>query len=170
MDFTQQLINYYKGERFESLLVAVFGIIAIGITISIWHHQNQMLRGLFYPVAFLALFTFFVGSFGAYNNTRRLENLPLQYVKTPKDFVHNEFERFEGKNGVNIWWMPLKIIWTGVVIVGIILSFTTKSEFINGIAIGLILIGASGFIIDGFAHQRAKIYTGVLVEMKSVIP
>ncbi len=170
MDFTQQLISYYKGERFEAVLVAVFGLIAIGIAISMWQYQNQMLRGLFYPVAFLAIFTFVVGVFGTYNNTQRIESLPLQYVKTPKEFVHNEFERFEGKNGVNTWWMPLKTAWAIIAIVGIILSFTTKNEFISGIAIGLILIGASGFIIDGFAHQRAKIYTGVLVEMKSVIP
>ena len=43
------------------------------------------------------------------------------------------------------------------------LRFFTKIKFLNGIAIGLILIGAFGFIIDGFAHQRAKLYTAVLL-------
>lgn len=164
MDFTQNLITYYKGERLEAVLLAVFGVVTIGIAVVMWQNfnQNQMLKGLFYPFAFLAVFTFLVGSFGTFNNTRRLEKMPLQYAENPKAFVQAEIDRFEGKNGVNKWWLPLKITWAILAVAGIVLSFATKSDFINGIAIGLILIGAMGFIIDGFAHQRAKIYTTVL--------
>jgi hypothetical protein len=164
MNFTQHLITYYKGERFEAILLTVFGFITIGIAIVMWqnYNQNQMLKGLFYPIAFLGLFTFFAGGFGTYNNSKRLEQLPLKYTANQKEFVQTELNRFEGKSGVNKWWTPLKITWALFVVIGMALSFTTKSDLINGIAIGLILIGAMGFIIDGFAHQRAKVYTSFL--------
>ena len=164
MDFTQHLITYYKGERLEAILLAVFGFVTIGIASVMWQHinQNQMLKGLFYPIAFLGAFTFLVGGFNAYNNNQQLEKLPIEYSANQKEFVQTELQRFEGNNGVNKWWMPLKITWAILVVVGLVLSFTTKSELRNGIAIGLILIGAMGFIIDGFAHQLAKVYTAIL--------
>ena len=159
-----QLMTYYKGERLEAILLAVFGLLTIGIAVVMWQYinQNQMLKGLFYPIAFLGAFTLLAGSFNAYNNNQRLDKLPIQYSANQKEFVQTELKRFEGNNGVNKWWMPLKVTWAILVIAGLILSFTTKSELTNGIAIGLILIGAMGFIIDGFAHQRAKIYTTAL--------
>ncbi len=164
MDFTQHLITYYKGERLEAILLAVFGFVTIGIAVVMcqYTNQNQMLKGLFYPIAFLGAFTLLAGSFNAYNNNNRLDKLPTEYSANKKQFVETELKRFEGSNGVNKWWMPLKITWAILVFAGLILSFKAKSELTNGIAIGLILIGAMGFIIDGFAHQRAKIYTTAL--------
>jgi hypothetical protein len=164
MDITQHIITYYKGERLEAILLAVFGLVTIGIATVMWQYtnQNQMLKGLFYPFAFLGAFTMIAGGFNAHNNNQRLDKLPTEYSANQKQFVQTELQRFEGNNGVNLWWMPLKITWAILVVVGLVLSFATKRELINGIAIGLILIGAMGFIIDGFAHQRAKIYTAVL--------
>ncbi|HZK92869.1 MAG TPA: hypothetical protein VFC67_01575 [Prolixibacteraceae bacterium] len=43
------------------------------------------------------------------------------------------------------------------------LSFVTKKDLVNGIAIELIFFDALGFAIDGFAHQRAKIYTATMM-------
>jgi hypothetical protein len=167
MNLTQQLITYYKGERLEATLLTGFGLVIIVIAGAMWHYsnQNQMLRGMFYPIAFLSAVALFAGGFNAYNNHRRLDKLPTEYSKNPKEFVRRELQRFEGSNGVNHWWMPLKITWTILIVAGLILSFRTKSEWMNGIAIGLILIGATGFIIDGLAHQRAKIYTAALTKL-----
>lgn len=165
MDFTQHLITYYKGERFEAVLLTILGSVLLFIAIVMWQHmnQNQMLKGFFYPIAFLAVFTLFAGGFNTYNNNQRINNLPLQYATNQKEFVKAELDRFEGTNGVNKWWMPLKVTWALLVITGMVLSFATKKDLVNGIAIGLIFFGALGFIIDGFAHQRAKVYSAVLM-------
>lgn len=65
MDFTQHLITYYKGERFEAVLLTALGVVLQFIAIITWQHpnQNQMLEGLFYPIAFLSLFSLFAGGF-----------------------------------------------------------------------------------------------------------
>lgn len=165
MDFAQHLVNYYKGEWLEAALLAALGVALTGVAVVMWQHadQNGLLKGLFYPIAFLAAFTAMAGSFGVYNNQQRLATMPAQYTQNQTEFVQAESNRFEGKSGINTWWMPLKVLWAVLVIVGIAVSFTTRSDVKHGIAIGLIVIGAMGFVIDGFAHHRAKAYTAALL-------
>ena len=172
MDFPQHLVSYYKGEWLEAVLLTAFGITTTSVAVMMWQHadQNALLKGLFYPIAFLATFTVLAGGFGVYNNSQRLATMPAQYAQNQVDFVHAEHKRFEGANGVNNWWMPLKVLWAVLVIAGIVVSFATRNDLTHGIAIGLIVIGAMGFVIDGFAHHRARVYTAVLLAQNTVQP
>lgn len=172
MDFAQHVVSYYKGEWLEAVLLTAFGITTTGLAVVMWQHadQNTLLKGLFYPIAFLAALTVLAGGFGAYNNNQRLATMPAQYAQNQVEFVQAEHNRFEGAKGVNTWWMPLKVLWAVLVIAGIAVSFITPNDLTHGIAIGLIVIGAMGFVIDGFAHHRAKLYTAVLLSQNAVQP
>ncbi|HZK92868.1 MAG TPA: hypothetical protein VFC67_01570 [Prolixibacteraceae bacterium] len=103
MDFTQHLITYYKGQQFEAVLLTALGVVLLFIAIIMWQHlnQNQMLKGLFYPIAFLSVFSLFAGGFNSYSNNQRINNLPLQYATYQNEFARSELYRFEGMNGVN---------------------------------------------------------------------
>ena len=116
MDFTQQLIGYYKGEWLEAALLSAFGLTMVAVVIAMWFFidQNMLLKGLFYPIAFLALFTTLAGGFNVYNNSQRLAAMPTQYAENPKVFVQADVQRFESKNGVNVWWLPLKLLWVAL--------------------------------------------------------
>lgn len=165
MDFAETLIGYYKGERNEALWIAGFGVLTLIINVIIWKnmHSNDLLKGLFYPILLLGLLGLLAGGFNAGNNQKRLRELPLEYVADPSPFKIKEIKRFEGSNGVNTWWLPLKIIWSILLLIGIGLGFWSKSDWWNGLAIGLLLWGTLGWVVDGFAHQRAKIYTSELL-------
>lgn len=166
MDFAETLIWYYKGERNEALSLAGFGLFILIINVLVWKnmHSNDLLRGLFYPFLFLGLLGIFAGGFNAWNNQKRLDELPAIYAQDNLSFKMKEIERFEGSGGVNSWWLPLKITWTVFLLVGIGLGFLSKSDWWHGLAIGLLLWGTFGWLIDGFAHQRAKIYTTELLK------
>ena len=142
MDFAQHLVNYYKGEWLEAVLLTAFGIPTTSVAVVMWQHadQNALLKGLFYPIAFLATLTVLTGSFGVYNNSQRLATMPAQYAQNPAEFIQAERNRFEGTNGVNTWWMPLKVLWAVLAIAGIIASFITRNDITHGI-IGLLLRG-----------------------------
>lgn len=172
MDFAQHLANYYKGERLEAVMLTAFGITTMGVAVVMWQHsgQNAFLKGLFYPIVFLAIFTFLAGGFGVYNNSQRLAVMPAQYIQNPTALVQTESNRFEGRKGVNSWWMPLKILWTSLALAGIALTFSAHSDLTHGIAIGLICIAAMGFLIDGFAHHRAKLYMAALLTQNVTQP
>ncbi len=164
MDFAQHLISYYRGERLEATLLTAFGVILSGLALAMWRHidSSALLKGLFYPITFLAAFTVLVGGFGVYNNSQRLVSMPAQYAQNQTVFIEAEQKRFNGRSGVNAWWMPLKLLWAICLLIGVAMVFGSRSEFTHGIAIGVIVIGAAGFVIDGFAHQRAQIYTAAL--------
>ena len=172
MDFMQHLISYYKGERFEAILLTIFGSFAIAVAIVMWQNssQNQLLKGLFYPIAFLGVFTLLAGGFGVYNNSQRLAIMPEQYRQSPVAFIQAERKRFEGHHGVNTWWLPLKLLWAALLLVGIAIAFINRNDVTHGVAIGLMVIGTMGFVIDGFAHHRAKTYTAALLAHSTMQP
>jgi hypothetical protein len=172
MDFAQHVVSYYKGEWLEAALLTAFGVVLTGVAVATWLHMNQnpLTKGFFYPMAFLAVFTLLAGAFQLYSNGQRLATMPAQYAQNQTEFVQAELSRFEGQSGVNTWWMPLKVLWTILVIGGIAVSFTTGNDFVHGVAIGLIVIGSMGFVIDGFAHHRAKQYTAALLTQNTVQP
>lgn len=157
-------MTYYKGERYEAVWLVIFGLLLFLISLLIGRNMstNEMLKGLFYPLVLLTAVSIFAGGYNVWNNQKRLENLPAKHAQDHKLFVKEEIQRFEGANGVNKWWLPLKIVWSIFLIVGLVVTFLTKSDFIQGIAIGLIIWGCFGMVVDGFAHQRAKIYTSQL--------
>lgn len=170
MDFAQQLVSYYKGEWLEAALLAAFGATLAGVTLAtgLYTDPCSLIEGFSYSMAFLAVSTLFAGAFQLYSNSRRLATMPAQYAQNPKAFVQAELNRFEGKGGVNSWWMPLKILWAIFVIGGISVPLVIGSELVQGVAIGLLVLGGVGFVIDGFAHRRAKQYTAALLAQNGV--
>ncbi|WP_194972668.1 hypothetical protein [Aquiflexum lacus] len=166
IDFAETVLWYYKSERNEALWLTGFGVMVVIIDAKILlnMNSNDMLRGLFYPLLFLGLLGLFAGGFNAINNQKRLAELPLEFAKDLRSFKIKEAERFEKSGGVNSWWMPLKIIWTGILLVGIFLGFWGVGDWWYGLAIGLLLWGVFGWVVDGFAHQRARIYTIELIK------
>ncbi|MGF1637175.1 MAG: hypothetical protein ACFCUU_08890 [Cyclobacteriaceae bacterium] len=166
MDFAETLVWYYKGERNEALSLAVAGLVILIICAFIWKnmHSNDLVRGLFYPLLFLGLLGLFAGGFKAVNNQKRLTELPAEYAHDNRAFKLKEIERFEGSGGVNSWWLPLKITWSVLLLLGIGIGLWSKSDWWHGLAIGLLIWGTFGWVVDGFAHQRARIYTTELTK------
>jgi len=166
MDFRDSIIAYYRGERSESALLFLLGILLLIASIAIWRNMgaNDMLRGLFYPTVFLTAIAIFAGGFNAWNNDKRLKTFLPDYDRDAQAFVSREKERFEGSSGVNKWWLPLKITWSLLLVAGVAMTFITKRDFVHGIALGLIMLGFFGMVVDGFAQRRAEIYTEVLMQ------
>lgn len=166
MDFTETIIEYYLGERNEAAYLFILGLILLVVSIIIWFNLNSnvMLKGLFYPILLLTMLSLFAGGYNVWNNQKRIEKLPIEYKNARQGFLENEIQRFTAPNGVNSWWLPLKVFWGSLLLLGLSITFLAKSDFIQGIAIGLIVWGCFGVIVDGFAHQRAKNYTFELLK------
>jgi len=166
MSFSDHIMLYYKGERYEAVLLFIFGWICLFISLPIIGSKtsNPLSKGLLYPIIALTVVCMFAGGYNAWNNNNRLRIMPNKYAKDASAFIKMETRRFEGANGVNSWWLPLKITWIVFLIAGSAATLFTKSDFIHGNAIGLIIWGCFGMVVDGFAHHRAKIYTAQLLQ------
>lgn len=164
INFIQDLNTYYKGEKNEAIWFTLLGIILVISSVVIWRNSidNVLLKGLFYPIAIFGVFSTLAGGVNIYNNNLRLVKLPIEYEIQKDEFIKKEYQRFEGKRGVNNMWFPLNIMWSIITLIGIVMIFISKGDFKHGVAIGLIVIGSIGFLIDGVASYRAKIYTSQL--------
>lgn len=168
MEFTDSIITYYRGEKSEALILVISGIIVLALLSSLlWKYPSDLAKGLTYPVSVFILIALFAGTFNAFNNEKRLKELPVKYVVNQKAFVEAEVHRFEGPNGVNKWWLPLNIAWTLCLLLGVSLYFMRDGYYSNGVALGIIFLGFSGLLIDGFAKERAEKYTKELQVQKA---
>lgn len=164
-DFINTFIWYYKGERNEALWLIFFGVLILIFSAIIWKymHSNDLLKGMFYPLLILGMIGFSAGGFNAWNNQQRISTFPAMYNENPKGFLNKELHRFEKSGGVNSWWLPLKVLWSILLLLGVGIGFWSKSDYWHGFALGLLFWGTFGWVVDGFAHQRAQVYT---IEMK----
>ncbi len=168
MEFTDSIIAYYRGEKAEALILLISGILVLALLSGLlWKYPSDLAKGLTYPVSVFILIAILAGAFNAYNNEKRLKELPAKFLENREAFVEAEVHRFEGPNGVNKWWLPLNITWTLGLLVGASLYFLKDGYYSKGMALGIIFLGFSGLLIDGFAKERAEKYTKELLVQKA---
>jgi hypothetical protein len=169
MDFTHSIIAYYQGEKAEAAILTFFGGLVFLIMVLLkLYYPTELAKGLVYPVSIFVLIALSAGSFNVYNNAKRLKEMPVKYIEHRGSFVEAELARFEGRSGVNTWWLPLNITWSILVLAGVALFFYKDGNFSRGVAIGLVFLGFSGLLIDGFARERAEKYTKELYSVRSM--
>ena len=169
MEFSESIISYYRGEKGEAVILVLFGILVFALLSTLlWKYPSDLAKGLTYPVSVFILIAVFAGTFNAYNNQKRLNEFPARYLDNREAFVEAEFRRFEGDNGGNRWWLPLNIAWTLCLVIGVALYFMKDGYYSKGVALGIVFLGFSGLLIDGFAKERAEKYTGkILLEINA---
>lgn len=157
MDLLPHLLTYYRGERLNAIAMLIAGLVFLALFLLVWRQAapGSMARGLLYPLALLALIGIGAGPFLLKSNNARLERLPQELARDPDAFIAKDTVRI---TGVNKAWLPLKATWTAVLLVGVALAFAGGTPYWKGLGIGLVLVGAMGHAIDGFASDRAYRY------------
>lgn len=168
MPFLETMQQYYEGERLGAILFGCWGIFCAVFSIFLWRRRKirPILHGLFYPLAFLGLFGILAGAALGFKNTQRLGDFPGTYQADPKTFIQNEVTRFEKSGGINDLWFPLKIMWGVFILTGLVLRFGIKKDLLRGVGIGLVILGASGMLLDTVSERRAKEYAARLLTEK----
>jgi hypothetical protein len=157
MDFLFHLNEYYKGERLGAICYTIAGVVFLLLAFAIWKvaTPGTITRGLLVPCLIIGVLGAGTGPFLLKRNNERLVRLPEEYRNDPKAFVAKETARMAG---VHRAWMPLKITWTVLIIIGVALAFRGGTPTWKGVGLGLLLIGTVGHVVDGIASERSRIY------------
>lgn len=163
MDFLQHLNEYYKGERLGATCYTIAGVVFLLLTFAIWKvaAPGTITRGLLIPCLIVGVLGAGAGPFLLKSNNDRLDRLPKEYKADPAGFNAKETMRMAG---VHRAWMPLKITWTILIIIGVSLAFVGGTPIWKGVGIGLLLIGTVGHVVDGIASERSRIYIEQLLK------
>jgi hypothetical protein len=162
MDFLHHMTEYYKGERLGAICYTISGVVFLLLAFTIWKvaAPGTITRGMLIPVAIVGLLGAGAGPFLLRSNNERLDRLPKEYSADPKAFVEKETTRM---TGVDKAWLPLKITWTLLLVIGVCMAFLGGTPTSKGIGLGLLLIGTAGHVVDGIASERSRIYIEHLI-------
>ncbi|RLB44086.1 MAG: hypothetical protein DRH30_02205 [Deltaproteobacteria bacterium] len=161
MPFLNVMHDYFRGERIESLYFIVpIGIAMVAFAaVTLRAERGGFAWGLAVPLVLFGVFAIGIGAAVGLRTTGQVAELEAGFQSDRGAMVAEELPRMQK---VNDNW-PLYIgMWTTLVLVGLGLRFGLKADWAHGLGPAIILIGAMGFLIDGFAERRARPYTDAL--------
>ena len=161
MPFVDVMHAYFRGERIEALCFIVpIGVAMVAFAaVTLRAERSGFAWGLAAPLLLFGVFAIGIGATVGLRTAGQVAQIEARLQVDPGAMVAEELPRMER---VNDNW-PIYIgMWTTLTLVGLGLRFGLKSDWAHGLGPALILIGAMGFLIDGFAERRARPYTDAL--------
>lgn len=161
MTFLEQMQDYFRGERLEAFFfIAPAGLILFVVAgVALKSQGNAFGVGLAVPLILFGLVAFGTGMAVGLRTPSQIATIESEFAASPKAMVEKELPRMRK---VNANWPMYLGVWAGLVILGVALRFGLKADWAHGVGPGIILIGAVGFLIDGFAERRSRPYTAAL--------
>ena len=161
MPFLEIMNSYFRGERIEALCFIVpigFAMLAFA-AVTLRAERGGFAWGLAVPLALFGLFAIGVGAAVGLRTTGQVAAIEASFETDRAAMLAEELPRMQK---VNDNWPTYIGMWTALVLLGLGLRFGLKADWAHGVGPAIILIGALGFLIDGFAERRARPYTAAL--------
>jgi hypothetical protein len=161
MPFLDTMHTYFRGERLEAL----YFIVPIGIAmlafagVALRAERGGFAWGLAIPLLVFGLAAIGTGAAVGLRTSGQVAEIESGYQSDPSAMLSSELPRMQK---VNDNWPVYLGTWTVLLLIGLGLRFGLKADWAHGLGPALILIGALGFLIDGFAERRARPYTQAL--------
>jgi hypothetical protein len=161
MTFLEQMHAYFRGERVEALFFIVpASLVFFALAATALRAEGGSFGvGLAAPLVVFGLIALGTGLAVGLRTPSQVAAIEADYVNSPKAMVEKELPRMRK---VNANWPFYLATWAALVVAGVALRFGVRMDWAQGLAPAFILIGAAGFLIDGFAERRSRPYTAAL--------
>ena len=156
MKLIEYTTQWAKGEMFEGLCIAIFGILTLFCTLIIWKYGTTInAKALVIPSLVLGLLFSAMGSFMVYSNNNRIAEFETAYQENPMEFTQLEKTRVEEFQIL----YPISLAISAVFFLVTLLAFVfSKSPTFHAIGIALSVFGLALIIIDYFSKERGQMY------------
>lgn len=162
MEFINHTITWSKGEIFEGVIIAVFGILTIVLGVIFWKFGGTPnAKALLIPLIMVGLIFTGSGISMIIFNQKRIVKFEQTFQKDPETFVQQEKQRVED---FQYLYTITKVLATIFFALALIFFWFTKNHHLQAIGIALILFGLSGLVIDYFSEERADTYYEIILK------
>ncbi len=164
MSFLDVMQTYFQGEKLEAvffilpigLLLAAFGVVALKV------ERGGFAWGIAIPCFLCGLIFIGVGAGIGWRTDGQVAEIKKGFEQAPATMLETELPRMQK---VNANFKSTFVALGVAAAIGLALIFLVRTDWAQGLGSALILAGAIGFMIDGFAERRARPYTSALVEL-----
>jgi hypothetical protein len=159
----ETLLNYFAGEKAESVLFMVAGVTALlaGIAFSI--RGAPVLRGAAIPLVAIALIHLVVGATVFARTGDQVRALAAQLEQQPAAFKTEESARMAVVNDDFDLYKQVEIALTLAGLAMAAWGMQRARPFLAGAGVGLALQAVFTLLLDFFAEARADVYTQALM-------
>jgi hypothetical protein len=156
---TKELLVYFVGEKQESVLFLVVGVLAIGVAAWLWTTDHRF-RLMAVPLVVVALMQMVVG-FTIYARTdAQVQSLSVLQKNEPAQFQLEEIDRMQTVMTNFKIYKTIEVVL--LVFVLALIAFLPKSDAAVGIGLGLLVQAAFTLALDLFAEARGEAYLAAL--------
>lgn len=164
MSFIEIMNTYFRGEKTEAVwFIAVTGILlAIFGLVTLKAERGGYAWGVAVPSILFGLVLIGVGVGVGSRTAGQVAEIERSFYQNPSVLVQKELPRMEKVNAnFRVTFYALGVL----AAVGLLIHYLAGPEWGRGLGSTLILLGAIGLLIDGFAERRAEPYTAALVRL-----
>lgn len=164
MSFLDVMQAYFRGEKLEAIafiipigiLLVAFGAVALKV------ERGGFAWGAAIPCFLFGLVLIATGAGIAGRTAGQVAEITKSFEEAPTTMLQKELPRIQK---VNANFEVTFIAFGVAAAIGLALIFLVRTDWAKGLGSVLILIGAIGFLIDGFAERRAVPYTAALEKL-----
>jgi hypothetical protein len=164
MAFADVMHAYFRGEKLEAfgfiLPVGVLLIAFAGLAIKV--ERPGFAWGVAIPCILFGLALIGTGWVVGTRTAGQVTELDRLFADSPIALITVEWPRMGRVNEAFALYVKAYLAMT---VIGLGLRFALNADFAHGLGSALILIAGLGFMIDGFAERRARVYTQALQEL-----
>jgi hypothetical protein len=161
------IYRYFTGEKQESLLFLIVGIVAVLLAVVFWFFiksNPNFFKGAAIPLLAIGLIQMVVG-YSVYSRTdKQRSDIAYNIGMEPVNYVkQTELPRMKTamKNFVIYRWVEIAFIITGLVLI-FLFRLNADKTFWYGFGVALAIQAVIMLGADYFAEQRGKVYTSEL--------
>ncbi|AOY64523.1 hypothetical protein Xgly_01915 [Xanthomonas citri pv. glycines] len=164
MPFIDAMHMYFRGEKIEAiyfiavtgLLLVIFGVAALKA------ERGGYAWSVVIPSILFGIVLVGVGAGVGLRTDKQVAAIESGLQESPSMLVQKELPRMQK---VNANFRMTYYVLGLVAALGLILHYVAGPEWGRGLGSTLVLLGAIGLLIDGFAERRAVPYTAALVRL-----
>jgi hypothetical protein len=151
------IVNYFAGEKRESLLFMAVGFAALTVSVYLWRTGSPW-RGMAWPLSAIALIQIVVGSTVYFRTDAQVLGLHSRLAADPAAYQAAELARMETVRRSFHLYKGIEIALLVLAVAGYF--FLRERQTLFAVSLGLMLQSALMLALDLVAERRADVYIG----------
>jgi len=157
MEMVEHIYQYYQSERNTAILAGIIGLVLLIGSFAFFQFNvsDKLIKGLTYVFLIAGLFFLIAGVLVTIHNNSKMEETK-NFTNTNSELQQSEIKRM--KSVLSTGYRSALILFSTLVITGLILILLNPNNLLKGIALGLLIIGTIGHTTEVFSMQKNKVY------------